>query len=515
MRRAAAASVPPHPGGAARGGYDSGEDGEVDVSHFRQRLGFLGLVGIAFTGCVFLMAVLREVIEPFMWALFLVIALQPLTALFEWICLGIGSCCCCRAPPAGQRHCPLQAPSRTPELDLGAGAEAESGLPADGAASAQPRVASPRFGVGGGLTGDMWHLPSDDEDVGSLCSSCCACLSRIIAVMGALVVVVGIGFGMSMFVLDGATRLKDDFDIYERGAHATVAKVKALSARLFGGLPPAVVDQISDQALANAKAIVSDLAGELFAHAGKLLVEFLMLGLYSMFWLCTPMPLNSKTECIFRRYLFLKGSACLCYGLCVGLMLHTLDVALAALFGLMSFCFSFIPEVGVFFAMLLVAPVILFDSRLEAPFLTLLVATLGQLALKFVFANIIEVKLVENDATMKMHPVVTLLAVTFYGLLWGPTGMLLSVPLMTYLKVVILSDNVPSSYRDPLLILLEGDRQAPKRHRRRRAAEAQSAEAERLRRLSGSQRATPPRTSTPRDAQSLTGRAVAARTTAL
>lgn len=179
------------------------------------------------------------------------------------------------------------------------------------------------------------------------------------------------------------------------------------------------------------------------------------------------MPLNTKTERIFRRYLFLKGAACICYGICVGSMLYILKVELPVIFGLMSFLFSFIPEVGALIAMLLPVPVILFDNRLEAPFLTLLIATLGQLGLKFVFANIIEVKLVENDATMKMHPVITLLAVTFFGFIWGPTGMLLSVPIMTYLKVVILSDLVPPAYRDPVLVILEGDRRAPERHGRR------------------------------------------------
>jgi len=218
-----------------------------------------------------------------------------------------------------------------------------------------------------------------------------------------------------------------------------------------------------------------------------------MLGLYVMFWLCTPMPINEKTERIFRRYLLLKGSSCLCYGICVGVMMRFLRVQCAAAFGVLSFFLSFIPEVGAFFAMAFPVPVILFDSRLEAPWLTLLIATAGQLCLKFVFANIIEVKLVENDATMKMHPVITLLAVTFFGVIWGPTGMLLSVPIMAYIKVVVLSDEVPSAYRDPVLIMLEGDRRAPERFHRRRmlskAAEELAAAAARVHRAARRQRA--------------------------
>merc|ERR1712194_290770 len=100
-----------------------------------------------------------------------------------------------------------------------------------------------------------------------------------------------------------------------------------------------------------------------------------------------------------------------------------------------------------------------FDGRLETPFLTLLVAMSAQLALKFLFGNIVEVKLVEADELMKMHPVIILLAIAFFGYIWGPTGMLLAVPLVAMFKVSLLSDSVPKLYRDPLLVILEGDRQ--------------------------------------------------------
>merc|ERR1712118_642080 len=88
----------------------------------------------------------------------------------------------------------------------------------------------------------------------------------------------------------------------------------------------------------------------------------------------------------------------------------------------------------------------------------------------FFFANIVEVKLVEADKIMKMHPVIILLAVAFFGYIWGPTGMLLSVPLVAYFKVALLSDNVPALYRDPVLVILEGDRHAPLRHAQQRQA---------------------------------------------
>merc|ERR1719168_47603 len=106
----------------------------------------------------------------------------------------------------------------------------------------------------------------------------------------------------------------------------------------------------------------------------------------------------------------------------------------------------------------------MFDSRIERPVLIMLVALFSQLALKFAFSNIIEVKLIESDKKLRMHPVMILLSVGVFGHLWGPTGMLLSVPLIALLKISLFSELVPSSYRDPILIVLEGDRDAPMKH---------------------------------------------------
>jgi len=229
-------------------------------------------------------------------------------------------------------------------------------------------------------------------------------------------------------------------------------------------IPKVVAQDISHNALIKAEELLSAVLREVVSNAWRAVLEFLMMALYIAFWLSAPMPVGNQMETLFRRYILLKGVACLGYGLCVGVLLRSLAVDLAAAFGLFAFLLSFVPEVGAIVALLLPAPVILFDSRLESPAMTLFVATCAQLGLKFVFANVVEVKLVEADQLMKMHPVIILLAVTFFGCIWGPTGMLLSVPLVAYFKVALLADSVPSCYRDPILVVLEGDRHAPAKY---------------------------------------------------
>ena len=141
------------------------------------------------------------------------------------------------------------------------------------------------------------------------------------------------------------------------------------------------------------------------------MVMMLMTMLYMMFWLFAPMPSRSGVDQLFRRYMFMKTACCVGYGICVGIMLSILSVDLAVVFGLFTFVFNYIPEVGPFVAALLPLPVILLDSRLERPMITAMTAIMGQMSLKFIFGNVVEVALIDSDHKMRMHPVIILLSV--------------------------------------------------------------------------------------------------------
>merc|ERR1712232_1360062 len=213
--------------------------------------------------------------------------------------------------------------------------------------------------------------------------------------------------------------------------------------------------------------VVNFLLGTIVEHVTALMVELLMMLLYVIFWLCEPIHIGESVPVLFNQYIMLKSIASALYAFCIWLLLHFIGVDLAIVFGLITFCFNFVPEIGPFFAILLPIPVIIFDGRLGSPLVKMLVALTGQLALKFIFGNVVEVKLVESQDEMKMHPVIILFFVAFFGWIWGPTGMLLSVPLMATFKAMV--STFPVSYRDPILIFLEGDLQSPDRFERRRS----------------------------------------------
>mmetsp|Transcript_34211 Transcript_34211/g.74755 ORF Transcript_34211/g.74755 Transcript_34211/m.74755 type:complete len:290 (+) Transcript_34211:2-871(+) len=268
-------------------------------------------------------------------------------------------------------------------------------------------------------------------------------------------------------ILESARVMRSHWGVYQQGAQNLTNEAVRILGYLFQKVPESMrtrYEDVTTDVMKTAQDFIYKLLGDFVNNVSSMMVGGMLTLLYTLFWLCSPVPMDSSIDIMFRRYILFKTLACFGFGVCVGILLAFLSVDLASVFALTTFALNYVPEVGPFVAMVLPTPVILLDSRLERPFLVLLTAVLGQLALKFAFSNIIEVKLIESDKKLRMHPVMILLSVCTFGWLWGPTGMLLSVPLMALLKISLFSDLVPASYRDPILILLEGDRNAPITH---------------------------------------------------
>lgn len=247
---------------------------------------------------------------------------------------------------------------------------------------------------------------------------------------------------------------------YEKGAEALRVRTEAWMATL----PDKVLQKLTSGALASMEEALSSLLSGALAATTHTVVQLLWLLLYTVFWLCQPMYIGKKVSGVFRRYIFLKGIASAGYAFCIWLLLHVLGVDLACVFGLITFVLNFIPEVGPFISMMLPLPVILFDDRMDNPLQFMMLALVGQLLLKVVWGNVVEIKLIESQQEMRMHPVVILFFVAFFQFFWGATGMLLSVPMVAALKATL--HKIPPVYRDPMLIFLEGDEAAPVRWRR-------------------------------------------------
>jgi AI-2 transport protein TqsA len=251
---------------------------------------------------------------------------------------------------------------------------------------------------------------------------------------------------------------------YQEGAKNLSLRMQHFAQRFSKTFPPGMLDDLTKKALVGIQDVLATGLSLILENVSETLFQLLMMLLYMVFWLCQPMHVSKSISGLFRQYIYLKSIASGGYAFCVWLLLHFSNIDLAIVFGLVTFLFNFVPEVGPFMAMVLPLPVVLFDARIKEPIIQLCIVLGGNLLLKFVWANILEVKLVESQREMRMHPVVILFFVAFFGWIWGATGMLLSVPLVAVVKASM--HLFPASYRDPILTFLEGDSRAPERYTR-------------------------------------------------
>jgi len=414
---------------------------------FRERVGFLLLCVIGAYCSMRILIELKSILEPFLWAVFLVMAWKPVVDNIEKKIDSVLVVFCgvlqAKGIVAGADW-----PSKKEDLEGEMQClleEQDISLPD------WPKNRQPHEGLGTVVQPEepsaMWRRRA----------------ARGIAVLTAMAGMFGLLSVFGLLIVQSARRMQEHWDVYVKGAENLTRQTNLL----FEAVPDNFLKQyqdLSDNMVKTAQDFLYALLGNFVNNVSSLLLGGMLTLLYTLFWLCSPVPMSSSIDVMFRRYILLKTLACLGYGLCIGILLSFMAVDLAAVFALANFALGYVPEVGPFVAMVLPCPVILLDSRLERPVLTMLTTVAGQLALKFAFSNVIEVRLIESDAKLRMHPVMILLSVGIFGYLWGPTGMLLSVPLMALVKISLFSELVPASYRDPILVILEGDRDAPRKH---------------------------------------------------
>jgi AI-2 transport protein TqsA len=115
-----------------------------------------------------------------------------------------------------------------------------------------------------------------------------------------------------------------------------------------------------------------------------------------------------------------------------------LDVPLAIVFGLLAFMLNFIPTMGSVIATLLPLPVVIITPEIST---TTAVLAIGVPALiQLVVGNIIAPKVMGDS--LDLHPVAILMALIFWGMLWGIVGMLLAAPITGVIKLLL--SKIPS-----------------------------------------------------------------------
>ncbi len=133
-----------------------------------------------------------------------------------------------------------------------------------------------------------------------------------------------------------------------------------------------------------------------------------------------------------QHYLGLKTLVSLITGGLVALVLWLFGVYFALLWGVLAFFANFIPNIGSLAAT--VPPVAIVLFQFGSPARAALVAVLLTI-IQMVVGNFVEPRLMGKG--LNLSPLVVLLALLFWGWMWGLTGMLLAVPLTAALKIAL------------------------------------------------------------------------------
>lgn len=135
-----------------------------------------------------------------------------------------------------------------------------------------------------------------------------------------------------------------------------------------------------------------------------------------------------------RTYISGKAIISAALGLISGFILWIFGVDFYFIWGFLIFIMHFIPSIGALIAISLPATVMFlqFDNLFVPIFVTVLL-----IVLQNVIGNIVEPKILGDH--LNLSPLLLLLSLFIGGYVWGIVGMVLSVPIVSMLKIVLLN----------------------------------------------------------------------------
>ena len=133
-------------------------------------------------------------------------------------------------------------------------------------------------------------------------------------------------------------------------------------------------------------------------------------------------------------YLGIKTVVSLATGLTAGLLTWGLGVDFPLLWGMLAFLLNYIPTIG---SIIAAVPAVLIALVQLGP-ADATATALGFVGINLVFGNIIEPRMMGYG--VGISPLIVFIGLFFWGWVFGPIGMLLSVPLTMTLKLALESD---------------------------------------------------------------------------
>ena len=192
----------------------------------------------------------------------------------------------------------------------------------------------------------------------------------------------------------------------------------------------------------------ADLAGTLVASVGSLLSDTAFVLLTVAFIMAEAAGLPRKLQAALgdpdadierfgsivsdiQLYLSLKTQISLVTGLLAWVLCLAVGIDYPVLWGVIAFLLNYIPTLGSIIAA--IPPVLL--GFVQYGWERSLVVLIGYLAINTIMGNVIEPKVMGKR--LGLSSLVVFLSLVFWGWIWGPLGMFLSVPLTMIVKILL------------------------------------------------------------------------------
>lgn len=132
-----------------------------------------------------------------------------------------------------------------------------------------------------------------------------------------------------------------------------------------------------------------------------------------------------------QRYLVLKTLISLVTGIVIGIGAALLGVDFALFWGLLAFVLNYVPNIG---SVIAAVPAVLV-ALLQLGVGPALGLSAIYLVVNMVVGNMVDPIVIGRE--LRLSPLIVLMSLVFWGWVWGPVGMFLSVPLTIVVRIIM------------------------------------------------------------------------------
>lgn len=252
--------------------------------------------------------------------------------------------------------------------------------------------------------------------------------SVCIAIFCGLLMLILIG----LLIYSSVSGLADNMELYQKKVGQIAGTLTAFLEKLMGDLDANAIEKTFGDLP------IAEIIQRTIGNFAAILANFFLIVIFVIYLVFGRNP-KTITQGIYgeidqkvRKYIAPKIIISAVTGFLVGFTLWLLGLKLALVFGILAFLLNLIPNIGSIVATLLPIPLALvqFDSYTRVLLVLLIPGTI-----QMTIGNFIEPKILGDS--LELHPVTILLALIFWGMVWGVMGLFLAAPITAVIKIVL------------------------------------------------------------------------------